>query len=319
MITWVFLRPARLVESRQIANQRQKRPGGPLTGLTSSTTKAIKTTKKSFSFVIIISVTLLLSRQRMQQIPSATLPPPSQGGTHSPEGPPKPPRLSTSNLRKLGDGGTASDDGGGGSQPGGGSRKPRRRESHSRRHTLQSGIDYGLLKRMKAIEEERDVLMRGIQTVQRAEEWYNEQLAQVVKRYKNKQIKKTERENNDLRCKRGCEVLVSTEGATKDQSQSVPPRLTGSGSFFKTQGGKYHSVSETWKSLDAGVKVFSESTWPCGLLWIILFFVQDSGGEPAPELSDGVRYVLPPQHEPGSGKINYHRPLPSDMGVNEST
>ena len=268
MITWVFLRPARLVESRQIANQRQKRPGGALTGLT-SITKAIKTTKKSFSFVIIISVTLLLNRQRMQQIPSATLPPPSQGGTHSPEGPPKPPRLSTSNLRKLGDGGTASDDGGGGSQPGGGSRKPRRRESHSRRHTLQSGIDYGLLKRMKAIEEERDVLMRGIQTVQRAEEWYNEQLAQVVKRYKNKQQKKTERENNDLRCKRGCEVLVSTEGATKDQSQSVPPRLTGSGSFFKTQGGKYHSVSETWKSLDAGVKVFSESTWPCGL-WIVV-------------------------------------------------
>ena len=183
------LRPARLVESRQIVNRRQKRPGGALTGLTSSTTKAIKTTKESFSFVIIIFVILLLSRQRMQQIPSATLPLASQGGTHSPEGPPKPPRLSTSNLRKLGDGGTASDDGGGGSQPGGGSRKPRRRESHSRRHTLQSGIDYGLLKRMKAIEEERDVLMRGVQTVQRAEEWYNEQLAQVVKRYKNKQQK----------------------------------------------------------------------------------------------------------------------------------
>ena len=185
MITWVFLRPARLVESRQIANRRQKRLGGALTGLTSSTT--MKTTKESFSFVIIIFVILLLSRQRMQQIPSATLPLASQGGAHSPEGPPKPPRLSTSNLRKLGDGGTASDDGGGGSQAGGGSRKPRRRESHSRRHTLQSGIDYGLLKRMKAIEEERDVLMRGIQTVQRAEEWYNEQLGQVQKNIKKLQ------------------------------------------------------------------------------------------------------------------------------------
>ena len=57
-------------------------------------------------------------------------------------------------------------------------------------------------------------------------------------------------------------------------------------------------------------------------MWIVVnnpIFVQDSGGEPAPELSDGVRYVLPPQHEPGSGKIDYHRPLPSDMGVNEST
>ena len=48
-------------------------------------------------------------------------------------------------------------------------------------------------------------------------------------------------------------------------------------------------------------------------------FVQDSGGEPAPQLSDGVRYVLPPQHEPGNGTIYYNCPLPSDMGVNEST
>lgn len=35
---------------------------------------------------------------------------------------------------------------------------------------------------MKAIEEERDALMRGVQTVQRAEEWYQEQLAQVQER-----------------------------------------------------------------------------------------------------------------------------------------
>ena len=60
---------------------------------------------------------------------------------------------------------------------------------------MQSGIDYGLLKRMKAIEEERDVLMRGIQTVQRAEEWYNEQLSQVhinTKRHKTKRKTKNE-------------------------------------------------------------------------------------------------------------------------------
>jgi len=38
---------------------------------------------------------------------------------------------------------------------------------------------------MKAIEEERDVLMRGIQTVQRAEEWYNEQLGQVQERMRS--------------------------------------------------------------------------------------------------------------------------------------
>ena len=38
---------------------------------------------------------------------------------------------------------------------------------------------------MKAIEEERDGLMRGIQTVQRAEEWYQEQLQQVQERMRN--------------------------------------------------------------------------------------------------------------------------------------
>merc|ERR1719414_1008197 len=39
-----------------------------------------------------------------------------------------------------------------------------------------------LVDKVKAIEEERDGLMRGIQTVQRAEEWYQEQLAQVQER-----------------------------------------------------------------------------------------------------------------------------------------
>ena len=135
---------------------------------------------------------IIITRRRML-IPSSTLSipahlPESQPANHpspnSPGGPPKPPRLSANTFRKLGDGGTASD--GDMEQQGvSASRKPRRRESHSRRHTLQSGIDYGLLKRMKAIEEERDVLMRGIQTVQRAEEWYNEQLGQVQENTKN--------------------------------------------------------------------------------------------------------------------------------------
>jgi len=91
--------------------------------------------------------------------------------------------------RKLGDGVAAASDGElerrqehqeQGSQTGQPRKQPtKRRESHSRRHTLQNGIDYGLLRRMKAIEEERDVLMRGFQCVQRAEEWYKSQLGQV--------------------------------------------------------------------------------------------------------------------------------------------
>lgn len=38
---------------------------------------------------------------------------------------------------------------------------------------------------MKAIEEERDALMRGVQTVQRAEEWYQDQLRQVQERMRS--------------------------------------------------------------------------------------------------------------------------------------
>ena len=117
--------------------------------------------------------------------------------------PPKPPRTSYSDNRKLGDGGAASDgeiERVGGNTNNLGGKQPKRRESHSRRHTLQNGIDYGLvrivllktlsnyefqLKKMKAIEEERDGLMRGMQMVARAEEWYQEQLANVQERMRN--------------------------------------------------------------------------------------------------------------------------------------
>jgi len=90
-----------------------------------------------------------------------------------PHGPPKPPRTSFPDSRKLGDGGTASDgeiERFSNNNNNNGRKQPKRRESHSRRHTLQNGIDYGLLKKMKAIEEERDGLMRGLQMVHRADE-----------------------------------------------------------------------------------------------------------------------------------------------------
>lgn len=108
------------------------------------------------------------------------------GSPQSHLGPPKPPRTSFTDSRKLGDGGVASDGELTGGHGGGNGRKqPKRRESHSRRHTLQNGIDYGLLKKMKAIEEERDGLMRGMQMVQRADDWYKEQLAAVQERMRS--------------------------------------------------------------------------------------------------------------------------------------
>jgi len=130
-----------------------------------------------------------LRKQRFVSTPSPTLSLPPRLD-HAQHGPPKPPRATVTlpeGGRKLGDGGAASDGeiertGVTGSNT---RKQPKRRESHSRRHTLQNGIDYGLLKRMKAIEEERDGLMRGVQTVQRAEEWYQEQLHHVQDRMRS--------------------------------------------------------------------------------------------------------------------------------------
>lgn len=58
----------------------------------------------------------------------------------------------------------------------------RRREP--RRHTLQNGIDYNMLKRMKQIEQEKDVLMQGLQAIEKAREWYLKQVAAVQEKMK---------------------------------------------------------------------------------------------------------------------------------------
>ncbi|KAL0280355.1 UNVERIFIED_CONTAM: hypothetical protein PYX00_001669 [Menopon gallinae] len=59
---------------------------------------------------------------------------------------------------------------------------PRKREP--RRHTLQNGIDYNMLKRIKQIEQEKDVLMQGLSAVERAREWYLKQVAIVQEKMK---------------------------------------------------------------------------------------------------------------------------------------
>lgn len=53
-----------------------------------------------------------------------------------------------------------------------------------RRHTLQNGIDYNMLKRMKQIEQEKDVLMQGLQAVERTRDWYLKQVAAVQEKMK---------------------------------------------------------------------------------------------------------------------------------------
>lgn len=59
-------------------------------------------------------------------------------------------------------------------------KRVRRREP--RRHTLHNGVDYNLLKRMKQIEQEKDILQQGLASLEKAREWYLKQLAEVQER-----------------------------------------------------------------------------------------------------------------------------------------
>lgn len=58
----------------------------------------------------------------------------------------------------------------------------RRREP--RRHTLANGIDYNMLKRMKQMEQEKDVLMQGLEAVDKARAWYLRQIVQLQEKMK---------------------------------------------------------------------------------------------------------------------------------------
>lgn len=63
-------------------------------------------------------------------------------------------------------------------------KKSNTRRREPRRHTLQNGIDYNMLKRLKHYEEEKDVLMQGLSAVEKAQEWYFKQLAIVEDKIK---------------------------------------------------------------------------------------------------------------------------------------
>lgn len=51
----------------------------------------------------------------------------------------------------------------------------KRRET-PRRHTVQTGIDFATLKRLKQLEQERDVLQQGMTFLEKAQQWYLKQL-----------------------------------------------------------------------------------------------------------------------------------------------
>lgn len=58
----------------------------------------------------------------------------------------------------------------------------RRREP--RRHTLQNGIDYNMLKRLKQFEQEKEILLQGLSAVDKTREWYIRQIGDVQDKIK---------------------------------------------------------------------------------------------------------------------------------------
>ncbi|CAG9761775.1 unnamed protein product [Ceutorhynchus assimilis] len=63
-------------------------------------------------------------------------------------------------------------------------KKANAKRREPRRHTLQNGIDYNMLKRMKQIEQEKEVLMTGLSAVEKARDWYLKQVAGVQEKMK---------------------------------------------------------------------------------------------------------------------------------------
>ncbi|KAF5909439.1 suppressor APC domain-containing protein 2, partial [Clarias magur] len=61
-------------------------------------------------------------------------------------------------------------------------RRHSRSREEARRHTITNGVDYGRLKQMKELEQEKDSLLSGLDVVERAKEWYQNQIHNVNER-----------------------------------------------------------------------------------------------------------------------------------------
>ncbi|CAH2316857.1 Hypothetical predicted protein [Pelobates cultripes] len=63
-------------------------------------------------------------------------------------------------------------------------RHQRSRGEH-RRHTITNGVDYSVLKKMKELEQDKDFLIQGLEMVERAREWYHQQIHTVQEQQRN--------------------------------------------------------------------------------------------------------------------------------------
>ncbi|XP_069729256.1 suppressor APC domain-containing protein 2 [Phaenicophaeus curvirostris] len=72
---------------------------------------------------------------------------------------------------------------GDGSHPGAGdTRRHQRGRAEHRRHTITNGVDFSMLKHMKELEQEKDFLLQGLELVERAREWYQQQIQLMQER-----------------------------------------------------------------------------------------------------------------------------------------
>ncbi|KAK2911446.1 hypothetical protein QQF64_027181 [Cirrhinus molitorella] len=60
------------------------------------------------------------------------------------------------------------------------SRRHTRSRDEQRRHTITNGVDYGMLKQMKELEQEKDSLLAGLDVLERAREWYQTQIHNIT-------------------------------------------------------------------------------------------------------------------------------------------
>ncbi|PNJ09765.1 suppressor APC domain-containing protein 2 [Pongo abelii] len=67
----------------------------------------------------------------------------------------------------------------------GDARRAPRARGERRRHTITSGVDCGLLKQMKELEQEKEVLLQGLEMMARGRDWYQQQLQRVQERQRH--------------------------------------------------------------------------------------------------------------------------------------
>ncbi|XP_058158745.1 suppressor APC domain-containing protein 2 [Dasypus novemcinctus] len=66
--------------------------------------------------------------------------------------------------------------------PEAGAREARRPRGERRRHTVPNGVDCDLLKQLKELEQEQEVLLQGLEMMAQGRDWYQQQLQRVQER-----------------------------------------------------------------------------------------------------------------------------------------